>query len=258
MNHERTTWLVAVFLLVGVLVPTASVVWFINESVQRETVVAQQTVTAAYREQLRLIRGRIDDLWSDRGRLLAQYARIGGAAAFQRIVLAGVVDSAIIVDDRGAPVYPAPFVAMGNDEELRSPESVAARTAQAEIRSLLKAKDDAATVAAIEKHFLRGPETRGTDADGRLIAADELLLAAHLLRPTDRRASVISERLVALLNTYDNSASIPSLQRMFLMRELNALNPTHGPGRFPTLAAERLAALFLDAESVRSNDAGFH
>jgi signal transduction histidine kinase len=258
MSHERTTWLMALFLLAGVLVPTASVVWFINESVQRETAAAHQTVTAAYQEQLRLIRGRIDGFWSDRAHTLEQFARAGGAAAFQRIVLAGAADSAIVVDDRGVPVYPASFVAIANDEELQPPDAAAARTAQAEIRSLLLGKDHAAAVTAIEKHFLRGPATPGADSNGRLIAADELLLAAHLLRPTDRRASVISERLAALLNTYDDSARIPSPQRVFVMRELNAWNPAYGPERFPTLAAERLAAMFLDAESVRSTDTGFH
>ena len=58
MNHQPTTWLIVLFLLVGVLVPTSSVVWFVNQSVQHETAAARQTVTEAYREQLRLIRDR--------------------------------------------------------------------------------------------------------------------------------------------------------------------------------------------------------
>src|SRR6185369_6968247 len=100
MNHDRTTWLVVLFLLVGVVVPTSSVVWFLNASVQRETAAARQTLTAAYRDQLRLIRGRIDAFWTDRARALSEHARPGGAAAFQRILASNLADSVVIVDDR--------------------------------------------------------------------------------------------------------------------------------------------------------------
>src|SRR5947208_6171196 len=121
MNHERTTWLVVLFLLVGVLVPTSSVVWFINESVQRETAAANQTLTAAYRDPLRLIRGRIDAFWSDRARVLSEHVRPGGAAAFRRIIASDLADSVVIVDDYGVPEYPRAAIVTEN-EELQRPD----------------------------------------------------------------------------------------------------------------------------------------
>jgi signal transduction histidine kinase len=286
MNHERTTWLVVLFLLVGVLVPASSVVWFINESVQRETEAAHQTLTAAYREQLRLIRGRIDAFWSDRARVLGEQARLGGAAAFQRIIASDLADSVVIVDDYGVPEYPAAPLVTANEEVQRpdwqaahalettgrwreAAESyaqlasnqptppLAARAIQAEVRCLLKAGNRRAAVATIEKYFVSRDAVDGTDPEGRLIAADELFLALHLLRPGDARTVDVAERLSRLLNAY-GSVPIPAPQRLFLMNGLQAWNPDYAAGKFPTLAAERLAATFLDAESVRMDDSGFH
>jgi len=174
MNRDRTTWLVVLFLLVGVLTPATIVVWFVDQSVERETAAAHQTLTAAYREQLRLIRGHIDAFWSDRARLLAQDARLGGAAAFQRIVASGLADSAIVLNDRSVPAYPAAFAETENEEGSDRQTSIAARAAQAEIRALIKTKDTASALAAIQKYFVNGPAKYGLDADGRLIAADEL------------------------------------------------------------------------------------
>jgi signal transduction histidine kinase len=245
MTHERTTWLVAVFLVVGVLVPASTVVWFINESVQHETAAAQQTLTAAYREQLRLIRGRIDASWSECARIMTQHAQ-AGAAGFQRIVAAGLADSVVVLDDHGVPIYPAD----GAETAIAPrPADSLARTAQTEIRELVKSRKTNAAVAAIEKDFIEGPAARGRDDDGRLIAVDELLLAIQLLRPGDPRATGFADRLTALLNTYDGD--MPSAQRLFLMEEL-------APHPFPTLAAERLAATFLDTDAIRSGDTGFH
>src|SRR5947208_16760105 len=99
MNRDRTTWLVVLFLLVGVLTPATIVVWFVDQSVERETAAAHQTLTAAYREQLRLISGHIDAFWSHRARLLAQDAHLGAAAVFQRMVASDLADSAIVLDD---------------------------------------------------------------------------------------------------------------------------------------------------------------
>ena len=286
MNHERTTWLVVLFLLVGVLVPTSSVVWFINESVQRETAAAHQTLTAAYREQLRLIRGRIDAFWSDRARVLSEHVRPGGAAAFRRIIASDLADSVVIVDDYGVPEYPRAAIVTEN-EELQRPDwqvaraletsgrwrqaaesyaqlasnqptpPLAARAVQSEVRCLLKTGDRKAAVATIEKYFVSRDAVHGTDPEGRLIAADELFLAVHLLRPDEARTVDVAERLATLLNAYD-SVPIPAPQRLFLMNELQAWNPGYAAEKFPTLAAERLAAAFLDADSVRMDDSGFH
>src|SRR4051794_29157227 len=107
-NRERTMWMVALFLVIGVTVPTASVLWFINESARSETARARQTVADAYRGQLRLIHDRIDSLWSERATFVAQKAVSGMPAAFARLIAAGVADSVVLLDDQGVPLYPAP------------------------------------------------------------------------------------------------------------------------------------------------------
>src|SRR5262245_38215154 len=256
MNHERTTWLVALLLVIVVVVPTSTLVWFISESVQRETAAANDALRAAYREQLRLIRGRIDAFWSDRGRVLTSEARRGGASAFQRIVVAGLADSIIVLNDRDVPLYPSHLGEGGSDADPKPAPTTAARAAQANIRALVQAKNISGAVAAIQRQFGQSVVPQGTDADGRVIAVDELLLAIHLLRPTDGHARELAQRLASLLNSYDDKVTIPAAQRIFAMHELGAWGKD--VARFPTLAAEELGASFFDGQGVVTRGGGFH
>jgi signal transduction histidine kinase len=252
MRDDRTAWLMLVFLVVGVLVPASLVVWLINESVQRETAAAQQTLTAAYREQLRLIRGRVDGFWSERGRSLMQL-QDGGAAGFKRIVSAGLADSAVIVDAAGAPIYPGVDPVTVPDPDAAD---LAARAGQKEVRDLVRNGDRSAALDVIEKQFISGVAARGRDAEGRLIAADELLFAIHLTPRGDRHAARFADRLMALINTYDDR--MPSVQRLFLADEIRAVDQSFRSNQFPTLTAERLAAVFLENEPNLSGDSGVH
>jgi signal transduction histidine kinase len=99
-------------------------------------------------------------------------------------------------------------------------------------------------MVAAERYFSRGRLVSGRDRQGRLIAADSWLLALQLLSPSDSRRAPIVERLASLLNDY-GSVSMPSSQRLFLMEELIALEPSVV---LPTLSAERLAAEYLQAD----------
>jgi len=103
------------------------------------------------------------------------------------------------------------------------------------------------------EHFITGPAARGVDLQGRLIAADEQLLALRLMKPNDRRYSAGLQRLIGLLNDYDHSA-IPSSQRLFLMNAVRELTPAE----FPTYEAERLAAQFLEADNIHQGDPVLH
>src|SRR5215213_8119998 len=191
MRDDRTAWLMLVFLVLGVLGPASVVVWLINESVQRETTAAQHTLNAAYREQLRLIRGRVDGFWSERGRSLAQF-QDAGAGGFQRIVSAGLADSAVIVDAAGVPVYPSVDPVAVPDPDVAD---LAARAGQKQVRDLVRSGERSAALDAIAKQFISGVAARGRDAEGRLIGADELLFAIHLAPRGDRRAAGFADRL---------------------------------------------------------------
>jgi signal transduction histidine kinase len=275
VGQDRSAWLALLFLVLGVIAPTGCVLWFMHVAARGQADAARQSVAEAYRGQLRFLRDKVDAYWEKRASVLQQSAGKGGAADFARSVKAGLADSFIF------PKYPAPTIAAMTDpagdrpewraarasEERRNRQdairawaaiaksdidpSAAARAAQAQIRLLIPEKD--AAIRAIDEYFSRGRIARGTDLAGRLIAADEQLLALHLLQPHDGRRAVVLRRLTAMLNDYENS--IPAAQRLFLMDEVRAIDRN---AAFPTFEAERLAAQFLEADDVRAAGSGLH
>ena len=87
------------------------------------------------------------------------------------------------------------------------------------------------------------------DTQGRLIAPNTQLLALQLMREADetgfgRIFQVLKRRLV----DYTDSA-FSSDQRRFLMKQLQSLRPDDV--EFPTLAAEQLAARYLESNPPR-------
>ncbi|MGD0362504.1 MAG: HAMP domain-containing sensor histidine kinase [Bryobacteraceae bacterium] len=274
LHRDRSSWLLALFLLLGVLAPSGAVLWFMNDAARSQAESARQRVTEAYREQLRLLRDRADDGWKSRAAALDRSATSGFAGA----VKGANADSVILLDARGRAVYPAPPVTLLPDPamdraewdraqslELRhdlvraaaawerlantgkDPNS-AARAAQAQIRCLVRAGRRDAALEVIQGRFLSDPKTGGRDLAGRLIGVDEQLLALHLLQPDDPRFKAIARRLVETLNDY-NGAPMPSAQRLFLMGEMQALAPETAD--FPTYPAELLAERFLEADPAR-------
>ena len=128
--------------------------------------------------------------------------------------------------------------------------SLAARAAQAEIRWLIPETE--AAIRAIQEYFGAGRIAQGTDLQGRLIAADEQLLALHLMPAHDSRRGPILRRLSAMLDDYTNTP-MPAAQHLFLMNEVLAMSPNTA---FPTYDAERLAAQFIEADDLRPGGAG--
>ena len=53
-------------LLVGVLAPTACVLWFMNVAIENQRGADRQKLTEAYRGQLTLLRDRADAYWQNR------------------------------------------------------------------------------------------------------------------------------------------------------------------------------------------------
>ncbi len=275
-GQDRSTWLVLLFLLLGVVAPTACVLWFMNDAATSQAESARQSVTEAYRGQLRLIRDRVDSYWETRATALAEQA--GTPEDFSRMVKGGLADSLVYLHADGSPAYPSTAQAPSADpaadrtdwriaqtlEErehnipgaigayagiarLEPEASLAARAAQAHIRNLLRFGNRDAATAAILEYFAGGRLASATDLQGRIIAADEHLLALRLLARGDGRRPAVLQRLIGFLNDY--RFPIPSVQRLFLMDEVLATGVK--PETFPTYAAERLAAQLLEAEPVR-------
>jgi signal transduction histidine kinase len=228
---DRSTWLVPLFLILGVLLPTGCVLWFMNDAATSQAATARQSVTEAYRSQLPLLRDKVEAYWQSRASDLTKQAGAGTASDFARIVKSGFADTII------SPLYPAPEPRFNPDAKPNE----ALQAAQSQIRGLVQAGNKEAALRAIQGHFILGPLAHATDPQGRLIAADEQLLAIHL-QSTPARL----QRLASQLNDYDH-VTMPAAQRLFLMDELRALDPRM---EFPTREAERLAALYRETNSA--------
>lgn len=231
MSLDRSNWLVPLFLILGVLLPTGCVLWFMNDAATSQAAAARQSVIEAYRGQLPVMRDRIETYWRNRAADLDSWAGAGTPADFAQAVKSGVADS--IVYPGG---YPQPVRALHPDVKPQA-ELLAA---QSKIRGLVQAGNKAEALHAINETFVAGPFARATDSQGRLIAADEQLLALHLFPRADHRS------LVALLNDYEHT-TMPSSQRLFLMDEVLALDSA---SQFPTIEAERLAGQYLETNTA--------
>ena len=228
-------------LLVAVVVPSACVLWFMNEAVTNQAVATQRTVVDAYRGQLRLVRGRLNEYWRSHATELESGLTADAAADFARLVTNRAADSVILFHPDGLPLYPS----LAHPRDLAR-ASAEARAAQAAIRSLVQEGDTGGAIESISRHFLSGTLATAVDPDGRLVAADEQLLLINLLPRADpRRASAVT-RLASLLNHYSLEGP-PSAQRLFHMDQLRSVAGTKDL-RFPTIDAERLAVAFLESE----------
>jgi len=258
-------WLVALFLLIGVLAPTACVLWFLNVAVNNDRDASRRKLEEAYRGQLKLLRGRVDSWWDKRAADLERESRAGsGPVVFERLVTQGLADSVITPEypslSTGATADPAatrPDWLAARLLESQSPSaaadswaaiakgepdvSIASRALQARVRSLVRAGDRAAAIHTIEENFTTGRFLHGRDPEGRFIALDEQLLAIRLMDAS--RTALATRHLHDLVADY-SGLPIPSTQRLFLMDELGAAS-------FPTYAAERLAAQFLESGRTR-------
>ena len=266
-------WLVLLCLLVGVLAPTACVLWFMNDALTSQKELTKRRTEEAYQAELasqrKLFAERFSAYWKDRvGALDRQAADLPAARAFEAAVRAGTADSVVVLTRDGAPAYPAPLGPPTADsvepradwadaqrlenspatlheaaeayERLAAAEpdtDMAARAVQAQVRCLVRIGDKAGALGIIGAQFRDGRRAQARDPQGRLIAADAQLLAFRL-------APKAGNPLPALLGDYGNG--MPSAQRLFLMNEL------HQP--FPTMAAEALAAQYLETEAVSHDD----
>ena len=227
-------------LLVAVVVPSACVLWFMNEAVTNQAMATQRTVVDAYRGQLRLVRGRLNEYWRSHATELESGLTASAPADFARLVTNRAADSIVLFHPDGLPLYPS--LAHPRDIVRNAGEAGAA---QAMIRSLVRAGDTGRAIETINRHFLSSALATAVDQDGRLIAADAQLLLINLLPRGDPRRVGAVVRLASLLNDY--STGLPSAQRLFHMEQLRSIGGTKDL-RFPTIDAERLAIAFLESE----------
>lgn len=276
-GHNRRLWPL-LLLLVAVIVPTVSMLWFMLAAIDNERIAVQQRLIGAYRAQLIGVKAQLAaQLQQFAGELDRRFAGESCATVFASVVRAGEADSVICVDAEAR--YPhAPGVAeirtttdvQGWDEASRlerrgrfepaaqefariaersADVHVAARALQAQARCLSKDSRPAEAIRVLGGKLAQARYRSATDSRERLIAPSAQLLALQLIEEPESESfragvAVLHERLADY-----GEPVMPSSQRRFLMSELRRIAPDTPP--FDTRAAEDLAAEFLEsAEDV--------
>jgi len=274
-DYGSGLWPVLLSLLV-VLVPTACVLWFLNEAVQNERLASRHKLLQAYRVQLPLLRDRLDAYWQQQSQALdAMAAESSAAETFAACVGGGIADSVVVYDASGRLSYPAPAAvptvqpheddawaeagllehvrnepaaaatAYGKIAETTGDDRLAARALQSQARCLVRTGRVAEAIHVLVDTLGQAKYARSLDAQGRLVAADAQLRALELIGDHQRRDfTETADRLAKCLGNY-KTRLLPAAQRRFLMKEFSRL--TAHTKKFPTLAAEELAVAYVES-----------
>lgn len=236
-GQDARAWPMLALLVMVVLVAVGCVLWFMREAMNNERAAVREKLVEVYRGQLALVRVQALERWS---RWRAQLESAEPAPAnFARCVRENLAESVICFDDQGLIAYPR---APHSPNRATAQDGESAQSAQSEFRALVQAgKRDEAIRFVIER-FPASDSAR--DAEGRLIGPNAELLALDLINnKADPRFAIVARRLRDRVSDY-SSDSLPSAQRRFLMHEMQRLDPDF---HFPTLAAEDLAAQYLES-----------
>ena len=279
-GHSQRLWPVFALLIAVVVLPTAGVLWFMNQAMQNEQLAVQQRLAVAYNSQLNAAARDVQSAWQDKLSQITQIQqRKKAPEAFAELVQSGTVDGALFYE-KGRLKYPdltlPPAVSVEintsswiegksleyqrNDPKAAAEvygklaqqsgnvrEAAAALTAQA--RCLNKAGQSGVAIDLLTRTLGAARYRGAIDAQGRLVWSNALLFALELMQKPShplfpKTAALLAERL----NDYSGPV-LPSSQRRFLMKQLQSLWPDCPP--FPTLAAEEMATAFSSAALMR-------
>jgi signal transduction histidine kinase len=129
-----------------------------------------------------------------------------------------------------------------------------ARAWQAEARCFVRLGKNQEALQIVTESLTQPRVAKATDSQGRLIAPSAALMALEILSAepqTNAALSALKAKTLNHLNSQLNDYREPALgstQRRFLMHEVERLSGTNVS--FPTLAAEDLAARYLDARDA--------
>ncbi len=276
-GRGRGPWPVVVLLVLIVAVPTAWVLWFMNEALENQRLAVRQKLAEVHHGAHTNHRQQQPSAWESRILALSRRGENhGGSEIFKDIVESGLADGAVVVGQGGTPLYPATSGTRldeveaqprtwqaARDLEFRKEDPLAAAAAYAgiareaddadlagqallaEARCRAKAGQKDAAVKLLIGELASINYGRARTATGRLIQPDALLRGAQLLSGGDRtRFERILDLLVRRLRDY-SQGDLPAGQRRFLMKQCRSLDADRAV--FPTLAAEDLAAAYLES-----------
>jgi signal transduction histidine kinase len=270
----------ALLLLVVVLVPSVCLVWFMKQAVTNERLAGRQRLAEAYRGYLSLAQERLAAYWrASAGELDAQTGSLLPSALFAKQANAGVADAVICFDASGKVAYPSTCAApppaaktpdWAEAERLEADDPAAAaksfarlaehaesadqaaRALQSQARCLFRAGDKQGAIAVLLGPLAEERFQNAVDAQGRLLVPNAELMALELVKEVSpERVGPPLERLRKRVEDY-NDPLMSAPQRRFLMQELQRLFPERV--KFPTLAAEELAARYVEAGAVGPGD----
>jgi signal transduction histidine kinase len=281
MKSNSGVWSVLCLVLAAVLAPTACILYFMNEAINNQRDVVRQKLAEAYRSELRLVQQHLDAFWEARAAALDRQEDVLPAIHFEQAVKTHLATTVICLGQNGDPAYPALAAATAPDPtanvaawlsaraleaagEFASAAAAYAliadrevnadlvgRALQAEIRCAQRS--DLRSVLPLLKKLQTGRAAAARDLQGRLISADGLLLAVHMIPSGHPLRLKAAERLHTLAADYQ--VNIPAAQRLFLMEELRSFKFAPALVEFPTYDAERLAARYLEGGRVHAGDA---
>jgi len=269
-GHNQRLWPVFALLLAVVVLPTAGVLWFMNQAMQNEQLAVRQRLSEAYRSQLQIASERAQAAWEKRLSAIGALQQRAAPEAFSEIVRTGIADSTLLYK-KGRLEYPAladslaaslePQTAAWQQArrlEYDSNNCVAAATEYeriardassdresaaallAEARCLNKAGQPQRSIEVLKTLYSGNRFRNTTDARGRLVIPNALMFALELMKtPGHPRFADAATLLARHLNNYQG-APMPSNQRRFLMRQLRSVWPDCA--LFPTFEAEEMAA----------------
>jgi signal transduction histidine kinase len=268
-------------LLLAVLVPSACLLWFMNQAVKSEREAARQKLLEAYRGEIyaaqQTLAGRLRQISETLEQTLDS---AGPSMAFALAARSNLADAILCLNTNGKPIYPAkpsqPAQALAIWEEPREVEQtdpgaaadiyakmarsetnidLAGQALQAQVRCLMQANKRSAALDTILQAAEESKRAAARDPQGRRILADlELLALQEFPELGSAQRAKLSEHLQQQLRDY-SSGSLLASQRRFLMRQMQTLLP--GRIEFETLPAEDLAATFVErSPSISTGDPG--
>ncbi len=269
----------AVLLVLIVAAPTATVLWLLREATSNERLAVRQRLLEAYHAHLHSARDQIQRDWRQQRFAITEILNAKPAPqAFAEIVRSGWVDSVVILGRESSPGYPGD----ASSAELAPPEqdpvwlaaerlefaegnpigaanlyariaetatnpNVAAQAIRSQVRCYTVANQPKQAVELLASKIADPRLFDSLDGNGRSVWCDLALTLMELSREADpsvsqHAATVTAERL----NDYRR---VPpgSAQRRVAMRMVALAWPEQG--KFPTLAAEELAARFLEVQA---------
>ena len=276
-NHSTATTFAALVLVA--LVPAVCVLWFMTLAMRNERLAVQDRLTDVYLTHVASLQRQLTAFWQGRQAALSSVGKDSPVELFAAIVRSNLADSVAVYDRSGKVAYPASGSietpteekgdwALARELEFQKTNYLAAaeaygrvaqasqdihaqaRARQAQAGCLLKAGRKEEALARLAE-LAGDPGLRNAiSAQGTLIVPNAQLLILKLASSAETgrddfsalRQQALGD-LVKRLNDYTDS-ELPSSQRRFLMGEVTALAPQ--AAAFPTLAAEELAAEYLE------------